>query len=110
MLEHILTYTNLDFAVSDILDEVSISKPKAYTEISKLEQEGVIKKSRIVGGTQLFKLDLNNPIVLQLRKSFEECLKQTINEIKRATIPIEAKVKIGNIDLTDLLQKTVQKC
>ena len=84
ILEFILEFDELDFAVSDI--EVDLSKPRKYQLIRQLEKEGIIIKSRVVGGTQLYNLNENNLKVKLLVETFNKCLKlNLVNEIKVKT-------------------------
>ena len=79
ILEWILEFDNLDFAISDIISDLEISKPKFYEYIKEFETIGIITKSRIIGKTQLYKLDKGNPIALHLHKSFMDCLSLKMN-------------------------------
>lgn len=80
MLEFMLVLRRLDFAVIDLADEVGISKPKAYEEVKKFEKQRLIIKSRVIGGTQLYKLDLKHRRVKLLLKTFKDCLKLVAEE------------------------------
>ncbi|MBT7903600.1 hypothetical protein HN587_07085 [Candidatus Woesearchaeota archaeon] len=88
VLEQILERGRLDFAVSDLLEEINISKPKLYEIIRELEETNILVKSRIVGPTQLFLLNTNSQKVRLLNKNFKECLKliiETVTTIKVST-------------------------
>ena len=67
ILEYILENQDMDFAVGDMAKEVEVSKPKAYETIRTFEDKEYIKKSRLVGKTQLL-------------KDFKECLKIVADE------------------------------
>lgn len=75
LIEYMLEMGKLDFAVGDLAQETNISRPKAYQIIDELLSEGMVKKARIVGRTQLFTLDYSDPKVKLLKKSFDDCLK-----------------------------------
>ena len=102
VLEFILELGELDFAVSDILEEVNISKPKLYQIIKELEEENIIKKSREVSGTQLFILNKKDEKVNLLIQSFNECLRKVIDELKEYPV-LEAEVYVDNINILDKL-------
>jgi sugar-specific transcriptional regulator TrmB len=80
IIEHLLELGSLDFSVGDLAEEVCISRPKAYETIKEIEKQGLVKKSRIVSGTQLYKLDESKSQVKQLRKDFNQCLNRVIEE------------------------------
>lgn len=80
LLEYILEMGRLDFAVGGLAEEINISRPKAYQLITELEDEGIIKKTRIVGKTQLYSLNHENVKVKLLKKSFDECLRLVVDE------------------------------
>ena len=70
----------LDFAVGDMAKELKISKPKAYEVIRKFEKKEYVEKSRIIGKTQLYKLNKENRRVKLFLKDFKECLKIVVEE------------------------------
>lgn len=80
ILEYILENQDMDFAVGDMAKEVEVSKPKAYETIRTFEDKEYIKKSRLVGKTQLFILNKNNKRVKLFLKDFKECLKIVADE------------------------------
>ena len=75
ILEYLLENQGLDFAVGDMAKELKISRPKAYEVAKIFEKKRFIKKSRIVGKTQLYILNKEEKIVQFLLKSFRACLK-----------------------------------
>ena len=106
VLEFILELRELDFAVSDILGEINISKPKLYQIIKELEEENIIKKSREVSGTQLFILNKKDEKVKLLIQSFNECLRKVIDELKEYPV-LEAEVYVDNVNILDKLAGVV---
>jgi len=82
MLEYMLEMDDLDFAVSDV--EINISKPKKYQIINEFLQEGIIRKSRVVAGTQLYLLNKQDIKVKLLLRSFNDCLNSSKKIITRA--------------------------
>jgi len=75
VLEYMLEMGDLDFAVSDI--EASISKPKKYQIVNEFLQERIVRKSRVVAGTQLYILNKRDIKVKLLLRSFDDCLKSS---------------------------------
>jgi DNA-binding IclR family transcriptional regulator len=80
ILEFILTFQSGDFAVSDIAEEVKISRPKAYEYSDKFEKQGYISKSRVIGRTQLYKLNKEHKHVKLLMRTFNDCLQLIVDE------------------------------
>ncbi len=103
VLEFILELRELDFAVSDILEEINISKPKLYQIIKELEEDNIIKKCREVSGTQLFILNQKDEKVKLLIQSFNECLKIVIEEFKEEPILIAKVYTPEGINVVDKL-------
>ncbi|MBW2990658.1 winged helix-turn-helix domain-containing protein [Candidatus Woesearchaeota archaeon] len=91
VLEYLLENQGLDFAIGDLAKETKISRPKAYSVIKELEKKKYVNKSRVIGRTQLYKLDKNNKRVRLLIKDFKECLKLAYEEKKISM----NQVKIG---------------
>lgn len=82
ILEYMLKNQDIDFAVCDMAKEIKVSKPKAYSVVREFEKKGYIKKSRLVGKTQLYALDKENKRVCLFIKCFKECLKIMAEEAK----------------------------
>ena len=80
ILEYLMENEDLDFAVGDMAKELEISKPKAYEIIGKFEKNGYLKKSRIVGKTQLYILNKENSRVKLFLNDFKECLRIVVEE------------------------------
>lgn len=72
--------TTSDAAVGDMAREEKISRPKAYQVISEFMKKGYIVKSRIIGRTQLYKLNKENSIVKIFIRNFNECIQMVIDE------------------------------
>lgn len=80
ILEYLMENGDLDFAVGEMAKELQISKPKAYETIREFEIKGYLKKSRIVGKTQLYVLNKDNPRVKLFLGDFKKCLRIVVEE------------------------------
>jgi len=89
ILEYLLENQGLDFAVGDIAKELRISRPKTYEIIEDFLEKYFIKKSRVIGKTQLYILNTENPRVKLFIKDFKECLKLVVEEY----VPTKPKQK-----------------
>ncbi|MBD3314115.1 hypothetical protein GF345_06750 [Candidatus Woesearchaeota archaeon] len=90
ILEYMLENQDLDFAVSDAAREAGMSRPKAYEVIYDFEKKGYVKKSRVVGKTQLYVLNKKNDVVKLFMKDFKECLKLMLDEREYSGAPVGA--------------------
>ena len=104
ILEFVLENNGLDFAVGDMAKELGISKPKVYEVIKYFEIKEYIEKSRMVGKTQLYKLNKDNKRVELLLNDFKECLKLIVEEYSDNNLKhdkwISAHVFVDGIDIT----------
>ena len=75
ILEHLLESQELDFAIGDIAKQTGISRPKAYEVIREFGKKGFIKKSRVIGKTQLYLINKADLRVKLFIKDFKECLR-----------------------------------
>ena len=80
VLEYFLENQDLDIAVGDMSKEIRISRPKAYGVIKEFEKKEYVKKSRIVGKTQLYILNKENARVKLFLRDFKECLRLIVEE------------------------------
>lgn len=98
MLEFILCMEYSDFAVGDAAEMIEISKPKMYEMIRQAEKEGIVKKSRIVSGTQLYKLNKEDPKVKILLNSLMDCIRMVVEETKSASVKSKFTKKMRLIE------------
>jgi len=92
ILEYLLSNQWTDWAVGDIAKELKISRPKVYEIIAEFEKKNYVKKTRIIGKTQLHILNKENPVVKLFMKNFMECLNLVVEEyspkkVKQKPIP-----------------------
>ena len=88
VLEYLLENQDLDIAIGDMAKEIGISRPKAYEVIKEFKKKGFIKESRIVGKTQLYRLNKTNKRVKLFLRDFKECLRLVVEEHEEANKPI----------------------
>ena len=95
ILEYVLENQDLDFAVGDMAKEIGISRPKAYQVIKDFEKREYIKKSRIVGKTQLYILNKANKRVKLFLRNFKDCLKLIAEEYGEKNTNISSASNVG---------------
>jgi len=97
VVEHLLENQGLDFAIGDVAKETKVSRPKAYDIIGELEKKGFVIKSRIIGKTQLYLLNKDNPRAKLMMKDFKECLRLVAEE--HSDDPAHSAVQISRAGL-----------
>lgn len=95
VLEYLLENQDLDVAVGDMAKELDISRPKAYDVFGDFEKRKYILKSRVVGKTQLYKLNKDSIRVKIFLRNFDECLQLVIDEHSGNKPMVSAPVSIG---------------
>ncbi len=71
IVETFAEYYDDTLSGSDIVQMTDVSKATVYSHIDQLLKEGIIKKARKIGKTQLYQLNNNNPkakIILMLER------------------------------------------
>jgi len=86
ILEYLMENEELDFAVGDMAKELKISKPKAYEIIKEFEKKRYVKKSRVVGKTQLYLLNKEDSRIKLFLKDFKECLRIVTEEYSEESL------------------------
>ena len=102
-LEYLLENQDLDIALGDAAKEIKASRPKVYEIAFEFLGKKYLKKSRIVGKTQMYKLNKENIRVKLFLKDFKDCLRIVVEEKgedrafshSRIGGVVEAKGKLG---------------
>lgn len=94
IIEYLLENQDLDIAIGNMAKELGISRPKAYDVIENFKKKGYVVKSRIVGKTQLYKLDKENIRVKIFLRNFDECLQLVIDEHSEKKTTVSAPMDI----------------
>ncbi|MBI3033476.1 hypothetical protein HYY69_08435 [Candidatus Woesearchaeota archaeon] len=76
ILEFFLEMRELDFAMSDIIQETGLNKATAYNTMEELVKHQIIIPTRTVGKTQLYKLNMKRDDVQLLMDIFNRILKK----------------------------------
>jgi len=109
ILEYLLENQDLDFAIGDMAKELKISRPKAYEIIREFEKKKYVKKSRMIGKTQLYLLNKESKRVKLFLRDFKECLKIVVKEYEEI-LPSAEKEILAHVYLgkTDVVQKLLE--
>lgn len=83
ILDFLLDNPLFDFTKKEILEAVGMTKRTLYKTLPGLEEMGLVKVSRKIGKAKLYKIDMENPVVLKLRELEREL---SLIELERQTI------------------------
>ncbi len=80
VLDFLVVNEDFDYSMTDTarLSGVGYSTLKLFW--GKLEKQGIIINTRIVGKAKMYRLDLANPIVKKFREFYWETTKQKVHE------------------------------
>ncbi len=85
ILDFLVTFKEFDYSISDIAKNSGISYKTAFDEVKNLEQQGVIKNTRLVGKATMFQLNAKSTQAHYIEKLAFEIAKKRINESKEIT-------------------------
>jgi len=74
MIEEIWTIQGSDFCATDLANDLEISKPTVYDFLRELESKDMIRPSRVIGKTQLYKVNKDNYKMKAMLKAVWECM------------------------------------
>ncbi len=80
VIEFFLEAEGLDFGIGDVAEETGLNRATAYNVMAELVEEKVIMSTRVLGRTQLYKLNLGNPKVEALREVFKLLMERIVQE------------------------------
>lgn len=98
ILEYLLENQDLDFAIGDMAHELLLSRPKAYQVIALFEEKAYVSKSRIIGNTQLYKLNKTSKHVQLFLSDFKECLRLVAQENQHLSSHVHV-ARVGSISV-----------
>ena len=82
IIEFLLETRELDYSIGDIAKETDLNRATTYNTISELTNQGYLIKTRVISGTQLYKLDIDKKEVKILIKVFNLVLDNITKEHK----------------------------
>jgi len=89
ILEELLALRGIDYGIGDVAKNTGLSRATTYIVMKDLLNEHIIKSSRIIGRTQLYKLNENNPNVKKLIEMFNLLLDKIVDEHKDGELVVE---------------------
>ncbi|HLC75428.1 MAG TPA: hypothetical protein VJH88_06280, partial [Candidatus Nanoarchaeia archaeon] len=63
ILEFLLETRGIDYGIGDLARETRLNRITAYVVMKELITQGIVKKTRIIGRTQLYMINTNNEVV-----------------------------------------------
>lgn len=90
VLEYFLESRELDHSASDVVKETGLNRSTAYLILEDLLNEKIFVPTRVIGKTQLYKLNMEEKKVIALIRAFDELLKGIVEEHTRLEEPLAA--------------------
>jgi len=66
ILDFLIDNKNFDYSKTDVCDGAGVSPGSLYKIWHKLEESGIVEKTRQYGATKLYRLNKKNPLVKKL--------------------------------------------
>lgn len=96
VMEYFLEAHDSDIAVSEVYMIENISKPKVYQIIYRLMKKGLVVKSRVIGKTQMYKLNTENPVINIYIRNFKECLNMVVKQYSKKKTTSTAPARVAS--------------
>ena len=80
VLDFLIVNEDFDYSMTDIASISGIGYSTLKLFWKKLEENNIVKQTRIVGKAKMYKLNFSNPIVKKFRDFYWETTKQKIHE------------------------------
>ena len=80
VIEYFLICRRLDVTIAEIIEEYNMNKATTYNVIKELLRKEIIKETKKVGNTQLYKLNEENKVSQDLVIVFNMCLNRVCEE------------------------------
>lgn len=66
VLDFLITHHEFDYSITEIAEKSQVGWSTMHTFWKKLKKSRIVKNTRIVGNSKMYKLNLTNPIAKQL--------------------------------------------
>lgn len=97
VIEYFVECRELDVAISDIIERYNLNKATTYNLIKELLKKEIIKPTRKVGNTQLYKINRDNVISIALINLFDACLDSYVDDFtQKQAICVKVKTPEKN--------------
>lgn len=80
IMDFLIVNEDFDYSMTDIADYSCVGYSTLKLFWKKLEENNIIKHTRIVGKAKMYRLNFDNPIVKKLRDFYWETTKQTVHK------------------------------
>jgi len=82
VLEFLIEGRELDYSISDIAEGSDIGRTTLFRIWEDLVSLKIVKPTRVIGNAKLFKLNIENPFVVELIKLFDSLVIEPLKEEK----------------------------
>ena len=86
VLEYLLEGRELDHSLTDIAEGARISRVTLFRMWGDIGKSGIIVHTRDVGNAKLYKLEMQNPVVINLAKMFDKIINFELPQVKLARV------------------------
>jgi len=90
VLDFLVENDIFDYSKTQIAELSGISFNTLETLWDRLLEEGIIKKTRKIGNSQMYQLNKEDPIVKMLLEIDKKLMLESINDIEREEMPVTA--------------------
>lgn len=80
VLEFLIEGRELDYSISDIAEGAGISRTTLFRIWNELISLKMIKPTRVIGNAKLFKLNMDNPLVIDMVRLFDSIVISPLKE------------------------------
>ncbi|MBS3156138.1 hypothetical protein J4413_02805 [Candidatus Woesearchaeota archaeon] len=80
VLDFLVVHEDFDYSMTDIAKHSGVGYATLKLFWSKLEENKIVKQTRIVGKAKMYRLYLENPVVKKFRDFFWETAHQKVKE------------------------------
>lgn len=80
VLDFLILNEEFDYSMTDIAELSGIGYSTLKLFWPKLESEGIVKNTRIVGNAKMYQLNVQNPVVKKLKELYWAVTKRAVRE------------------------------
>ncbi|MGI9566701.1 MAG: hypothetical protein ACR2LL_06780 [Nitrosopumilus sp.] len=94
ILDFMITFSDWDYSITDIGKNSGLSFKTGFDEVKKLESQGILVKTRVVGKAILYKLDTESEHVQDIMKLAWDIAKNRAKVVEESPVSKDKKKTI----------------
>ena len=91
VLDFLLENEIFDYSKKEICENTEVSWNTLETFWEKMEEKGIIVKTRKIGKSYLYRINLENPVIQKLMELDKKLMANSIEQIQEEKIPISVR-------------------